>query len=48
MKEIKSITRKWGNPTIVVITNKVLAKENLKENIKITINVQKRPKAGVL
>ena len=48
-KEIKAITRKWGNSIAVVIPNEVVTKENLKENIEVTITIEKKhPKAGVL
>lgn len=48
-KEIKAITRKWGNSIAVVIPNDLVNKENLKENIEVTITIEKtRPKAGVL
>lgn len=49
MKEIRAITRKWGNSIAVVIPTEVVNKENLKENVEITITIEKRrPKAGVL
>ncbi len=48
-KEIKAITRKWGNSIAVVIPTEIVNKENLKENIKVTITKQKKtPIAGVL
>ncbi len=47
--EVKAITRKWGNSIAVVIPNEVVNKENLKENIEITISIERtRPKAGKL
>ena len=49
MQPIKTITRKWGNSIAVVIPSEVVVKENIKENVEITIKIEKkRPKAGVL
>ncbi|MEK6908440.1 MAG: AbrB/MazE/SpoVT family DNA-binding domain-containing protein [Nanoarchaeota archaeon] len=48
-KEIKAITRKWGNSIAIVIPNEFANKENIKENIEVKITIEKtRPKAGVL
>ena len=48
-KEIKVITRKWGNSIAVVIPNEVVNKENLKEDLEITITIEKkRPTAVAL
>ena len=48
-KEIKAITRKWGNSIAVVIPTEIVNKENLKENVEVTITLEKkRPKAGIL
>ncbi len=48
-KEVKVITRKWGNSIAIVIPNELVIKEKIKENVEITIILEKtRPKAGVL
>ena len=48
-KEIRTITRKWGNSIAVVIPNDVVNKQHIKENTQVTITIEKaRPKAGAL
>ncbi len=45
-EEIKVKTRKWGNSIAVVIPNEIVSKEKIKENIELTISIEKtRPKA---
>lgn len=48
-EEIKVITRKWGNSIAVVIPQKIVETQNIKENVEITITLEKkRPTAAAL
>ena len=42
--EIEAMTRKWGNSIAIVIPSRLVAEQNLKENEKVFVKVEKRKK----
>lgn len=45
--EIETLTRKWGNSIAVIIPARIVEQENLKENEKVLVRVEKKKKVKV-
>lgn len=44
--EIKAIARKWGSSIAVIIPQAIAEKQNIKENVEITIEIKKSLKVA--
>ncbi|MEK6934005.1 MAG: AbrB/MazE/SpoVT family DNA-binding domain-containing protein [Nanoarchaeota archaeon] len=45
--EIETTTRKWGNSIAIIVPARIVEQQNLKENEKVSVKIEKRKRVKV-